>query len=215
MQISRRHLEDRQNDWSWTQPEDGSWASCSTVVGFLCSFFSKCEFVASGGSAAVPISFLSGGVWTVGLQDVQTIVDKMNPSSSPWGNSITLSMIRQAIAACSETSHISKMHRGRVFPDPWKQAVVITIPKKGEKNKTKKRGRPISLLPVPGKIMERLIIERLKPQLLPLNTHQHGFKKGKSTVSAIEKMIFLIRWTHRRRPNTNRAKSLDRYRLLW
>ena len=52
--------------------------------------------------------------------------------------------------------------------------------------------RPISLLPLPGKILEHIIIKRLK-NYLEINTiltnKQHGFRRRKSTLTAIVELL--------------------------
>jgi len=74
----------------------------------------------------------------------------------------------------------------RVFPQAWKTARVIAIPKTDE-NKHGYRG--ISLLPIIGKCLESLVVERLNSfleitGLIP--PQQFGFTAGRSTVDAIQ-----------------------------
>ena len=52
------------------------------------------------------------------------------------------------------------------FPTAWKAAMVKIIPKPKSKNKSSvKAYRPISLIPVMGKILEKLLNDRLKYHL--------------------------------------------------
>ena len=46
------------------------------------------------------------------------------------------------------------------FPDQWKMANVVPVHKKNEQNLVKNY-RPISLLPIAGKIFEKLIFDNL------------------------------------------------------
>lgn len=67
-----------------------------------------------------------------------------------------------------------------IFPAQWKRATVIPIPK-GNKQKTLGNIRPISLLPTPGKIFERLIYNRLYDYLQMnelLSSKQAGFRRN-------------------------------------
>jgi retron-type reverse transcriptase len=79
------------------------------------------------------------------------------------------------------------------FPKAWKTARVIAIPKKDKsKLHTLDGYRGISLLPIIGKCLESLVIERLKSflELSGLNApQQFGFTAGRSTVDAIQKVI--------------------------
>jgi hypothetical protein len=71
------------------------------------------------------------------------------------------------------------------FPDSWKIADIILLPKPGKNLKLPENHRPISLLPTMSKILERAIKSRLQiiideKKLIP--DEQHGFRKGHSTI---------------------------------
>jgi len=73
------------------------------------------------------------------------------------------------------------------FPEKWKTAKLVIIPKPGDGDKDKvKSYRPISLLPVLGKALETVIIQAINKET-NLNSFdkQHGFTIGKSTTTAI------------------------------
>ena len=79
----------------------------------------------------------------------------------------------------------------RTFPLKWKKATIVPLPK--VKNpKTVSDMRPISLLPFPGKVLEMIVSQRLKAYLDSnriLSKKQHGFRKKKSTLSAIVEFL--------------------------
>ncbi|CAK1549481.1 unnamed protein product [Leptosia nina] len=83
------------------------------------------------------------------------------------------------------------------FPRPWKHAVVKIIPKPGKDNYSQLSSfRPIGLINVLGKLLERLIIDRLTFHLNRLrlsNPRQFGFKQQTSTSKAIITALDLIR----------------------
>ena len=73
------------------------------------------------------------------------------------------------------------------FPTEWKVAKVIPFHKKGDK-KSFKNYRPVSLLPVPGMVLEKIIalqIEEFFEQNQLLGSFQFGFRKNKSTISEL------------------------------
>lgn len=81
--------------------------------------------------------------------------------------------------------------RKAVFPTAWKTPIVTVIPKSGN---TAQVGnlRPISLLPVTGKIMEKIINFILMDYLESHNKlfeRQGGFRKGKSTVKTAHDLV--------------------------
>ena len=74
------------------------------------------------------------------------------------------------------------------FPEAFKYAIIRLILKEGKDNRNPTNYRPISLLEFPGKIMERLINERLIKFLednQKLNNSQYAFRKGRGTQQAI------------------------------
>ena len=78
------------------------------------------------------------------------------------------------------------LRRG-LFPEIWKCANVVPVHKKHEKN-VKGNYRPISLLPIFGKILEKLIYDSFYSHLVThelLNQNQSGFRPGNSTVNQL------------------------------
>ena len=78
-----------------------------------------------------------------------------------------------------------------IFPDEWKRGTVIPLPKI---NNPKKVGdlRPITLLPIPSKIIEKVIYSQLM-RFFENNNFMHenqfGFRKNKSTIDAAFKFV--------------------------
>ena len=77
------------------------------------------------------------------------------------------------------------------FPDKWKVATVTPIPK--VTNATNPTDlRPISLLPIPGKLIENHITVKIQNFLENINyftDKQNGFRKGKSTSCALTNFL--------------------------
>ena len=75
---------------------------------------------------------------------------------------------------------ISSCLRRLKIPKIWRRALVVAIPKPGKPVGDPKSYRPISLLCVPYKILERLIYARVEPLIDPLlPKEQAGFRRGK------------------------------------
>ena len=75
----------------------------------------------------------------------------------------------------------------KTFPDLWKKANVVPIHKKGEKDFIKNY-RPVSLLPIFGKIFERLIFNSLFKYIDEnelLNPNQSEFRPFDSCVNQL------------------------------
>ena len=78
-------------------------------------------------------------------------------------------------------------------PLQWQESTVIFIPKPGKKDYSHVRSfRPISLTSFFFKTMERLVLWELEEGCLktnPMNKHQHAFRRGHSTDSALTDMV--------------------------
>lgn len=73
------------------------------------------------------------------------------------------------------------------FPDPWKKSNVTAIFKKDSPSNPNNY-RPISLLSIIGKLMERCILNHLNQYLVEnkiLTSFQSGFRKGDSTINQL------------------------------
>ena len=80
----------------------------------------------------------------------------------------------------------SKCLSNTTVPKIWRKATVIAIPKPNKPTDDPKNYRPISLLCVPFKLLERLLLVRLDPIIDPqLPNEQAGFRRGRSTVHQI------------------------------
>ncbi len=74
------------------------------------------------------------------------------------------------------------------FPTIFKKAIIKFIPKENKNHKNALNYRPISLLEVPGKIFEKLLLSRLDAYISDNNIikdRQHGFRKLKGITAAI------------------------------
>ena len=77
------------------------------------------------------------------------------------------------------------------FPIAWKLSTIVPLPKVSHPN-TASNLRLVALTPLPGKLMEKLICVRLQKWLADnkvLSRNQHGFRKKKSTISAIALLL--------------------------
>ena len=72
----------------------------------------------------------------------------------------------------------------RVFPDSWKKGLLVPIPKTNPPQLDKLRA--ITLLHVPSKILERIVLENVRNKIERLyGPYQHAFRRNASTVTAL------------------------------
>ena len=97
------------------------------------------------------------------------------------------------------------------LPEAWKTARIVPIPK------PKKKGafRPISLLPVMGKLMERMVlINRLRWTAEPLCNQPLGFRRGTGTSDAVATVYGLQTQAGHSTSNGNRSDGLKKLDIL-
>ena len=121
--------------------------------------------------------------------EVEALIRKINVSKSLGITMLSSKILKDFFQVLSDklTYLFNFSIRATSFPDQWKNAVVIPIPKQGD-SKVGENYRPISLLPIPGKKIEKLIHTQLSFYLEEnelLTEHQFGFRKQRSTSHAI------------------------------
>ncbi len=122
-------------------------------------------------------------------EKILKIIRSLNPNKAHGWDEISARMIKMcdiALVIPLKIIFMNCLRRG-VFPEIWKHANVVPVHKKNEKN-IKGNYRPISLLPIFGKILEKLIFDSLYSHLVSsklLNPNQSGFRPGDSTINQL------------------------------
>ena len=112
---------------------------------------------------------------------------KLGKASGPDGLSNELLKIASRSLAPSMTMLFNKILRSSTYPDLWKRANVSPIYKKGN-GQEKNNYRPVSLLSVAGKVLERLVFKRMYTYCMENNLltwRNSGFKKMDSTTNQL------------------------------
>lgn len=92
-------------------------------------------------------------------------------------------MFRSTLQGCMDTG---------LFPDRWKRQKLVLLPKPGKPHGDPSAYRPICLIDTVGKLLEKVILNRLTlytEGANGLSGSQFGFRKGKSTVDAINVVL--------------------------
>lgn len=120
--------------------------------------------------------------------ELQTALSKTKQGKAPGHDYIhpefvTHQSVRTSVWLCS---FYSTCLRRSKLPKIWRRAAVIALPKPNKPAEDPKSYRPISLLCVPFKTLERLIYNRIEPIVDPqLPREQAGFRRGRSTVDQV------------------------------
>ncbi len=131
------------------------------------------------------------GLLTINGLDVYKVLKNMDPNKALGPDNISPRVLKECASslAPSLTKFFNLTLRKGSLPDQWKCANVVPIHKKDSKEDAT-HYRPISLLCVISKVMERCIFNIIYPTLeLEISDHQHGFLKGKSTSTQMATFI--------------------------
>ena len=104
----------------------------------------------------------------------------------------------EAIKADIETavqmlySLFSKIWEEEEVPAQWKEGIIIKLPKKGDlRDCSNYRG--IMLLSTPGKVLNRILLERMKEAVDPkLHDQQAGFRRNRSCADQIASLRIIV-----------------------
>ena len=141
-------------------------------------------------------------------------LNSINPKKAPGPDHLTADICLQV--TCEYPEAITKLLNCCLtigyFPTQWKVAHIIAFPKPNKNNhKEISAYRPIGLLNVFGKLLEKLIAQRLRHHI-NINDHnnpnQFGFKSQTSTIDAIRAALNKIT-TAKHHKNQIIAASLD------
>lgn len=92
-------------------------------------------------------------------------------------------MFRTALQRCVDDG---------IFPDRWKRQKLVLLPKPGKPPGDPSAYRPICLIDTVGKLLEKVILNRLTrytERESGLSGSQFGFRKGRSTIDAINAVL--------------------------
>ena len=119
---------------------------------------------------------------------VEDIMTNLKAKNSYGYDNIPMRVLRDGAVHLAKPYHklMNMIYVTKTIPNQWKVARILPLHKKGAKNNFNNY-RPISNLCVATKIFERCILKRIGTLAEEGNLfteRQHGFRKGRSTISA-------------------------------
>ena len=127
------------------------------------------------------------------MEELQRSVDQLKANKAPGEDKITNEILAACVKAkptCFLDTYNRCMQEG-LFPEAWKRGKLVLIPKPRKQNE-QQAYRPLCMLNVIGKLMERLINNRLVEYLRTaqkISKWQFGYTKGRGTVDAVMTII--------------------------
>ena len=131
------------------------------------------------------------------MEELKWSSASFNPKKAPGQEGFTADICKAAIAACPDLflALLNKCLTLSHFPAAWKEAVVVVLRKAGKTDYTHPKSyRPIGLLPVLGKILEKMLVRRIRWHVLPrMSDRQYGFTPQRGTEDSLYVMIQYLR----------------------
>jgi uncharacterized protein (DUF934 family) len=176
------------NDVEYTDPSD----MANAINNYFCSIFT------SWGNKVFPLtnSFSNEHLSNLVITDeeVKKALHDLNPHKAPGPDGIPTKILKDF--ATELAPKFAKIYNASlltgVLPREWKHANVVVIHKKGKRTDPTNY-RPISLLPVCSKILERCIYNQIIPHIRPhISKFQHGFLAKSSTSTQLISFFNII-----------------------
>lgn len=127
-------------------------------------------------------------------EEIEEAIKKLRNNKAAGPDGIPGDAIKGSIGSATHILHglFQKIWETESFPYDWKEGHIVKLPKKGNRQECGNY-RGITLLSVPGKVFNRIILERLKLKLdMKLRDEQAGFRKGKSCTDQIATLRIIV-----------------------
>lgn len=194
----------RNSDNSWTKTNS---EKAARFAQHLEEVFTPNEFVSNKVSLQSQISNFLNQTHQLDLpirkftkSEVKDVIRKLKPNKAPGYDLITPKTLKELPdeALCLLTFIYNACLSHCFFPPQWKVAEITMILKPGKAAEHVSSYRPISLLPILGKVLESLFLNRLTfvidtKDLIP--NHQFGFRKKHGTIEQVHRLVDTINHT--------------------
>jgi hypothetical protein len=121
------------------------------------------------------------------MEELNAVLKNMKEGKAPGSDNITLEAIKKGGVKLKENILMicNKVLETGETPESWREGIIIPIPKKGNL-RLASNYRGITLLPIPMKIYNKLLLNRIEPKITPtLRPNQAGFLKNRGTIEHI------------------------------
>ena len=126
--------------------------------------------------------------------EIMKAIKSLKPGKAAGPDGIPPEALKADIQTSTDMLHplLKKIWENERVPEDWKKGHLVKLPKKGDLSSCN-NWRGIMLLSIPGKVLTRIILERLKTALdKALREEQAGFRKDRSCTDQIATMRIII-----------------------
>ncbi|CAB3992988.1 Hypothetical predicted protein, partial [Paramuricea clavata] len=128
------------------------------------------------------------------VEEVQAVLETLDVTKATGPDNVPARLLKETapVISTSLCTLFNKSLSQGALPEDWKIANIIPVYKKGEKEYAENY-RPISLLSIVSKVLERCVFYNIREQLYQvIKTSQHGFTRGKSCVTNLLEVLNYI-----------------------
>ena len=139
-----------------------------------------------------PSESIQNDDWSIRISENEIVryLKKLSPSKSPGIDGIPSKVYKHLAPYLATPLKIifEASLRQRKFPEKWKIGIVVPVPKTNPPKIDKLR--PITVLPAPAKILERIVLNNMwKKYEEAYGSSQHGFRPRSSTTTALIQLM--------------------------
>ena len=126
--------------------------------------------------------------------EVKKAITSLKNGKAAGPDDIPAEAIKADLETATQMLHslFSKIWEREEIPAEWKEGILIKLPKKGDLRDCNNY-RGIMLLSVPGKVLNRILLERMKQAVDPkLRDQQAGFRQNRSCADQIASLRIIV-----------------------
>ena len=129
------------------------------------------------------------------IGELRTAAGSMGKNKAPGKDGITAEVVSQVVEGMPGfiRGFYDKCIQTEYYPSAFKVSEMVPIPKRGKEDLDRADAyRPICLLPVLGKVLDAIMMDRIQYWMGPPHPAQYGFREGRGTVDALEDVVGFV-----------------------
>lgn len=127
-------------------------------------------------------------------EEIQKAIKTLKNGKAAGPDGIPAEAIKADITTATDMLHslFAKIWEKEEIPEEWREGLIVKLPKKGDlRDCSNYRG--IMLLSVPGKVLNRILLERMKEAVdIQLRDQQAGFRQDRSCTDHIATLRIIV-----------------------
>ena len=128
------------------------------------------------------------------IEEIKSAIKSLKNNKAAGPDNITAEILKADVNLSAEILHplIHKIWANETFPDDWKNGFITILAKKGDLTLCDSY-RGIMLLSIPGKVLSKIILNRMKNTVDKLlRNNQAGFRSNKSCTDQISTLRIIL-----------------------